>query len=275
MAAMAATERGAQVWDDRRVRMLRELYPHVEQDDELVQELATRLGVSAGALRAHAKRLGLRRLGLRRCAAELRPWDGDEDQLLRDRLGRGDAQDAVVEVARRLRRSPQEVALRDAQLQRARAARIGSWSEAELHTALRLPASRAAAALGRDEQEVRLRRLLCGIQQEAEDQSVSLADAAQLLNLPTESLVEAVLAGTLSASPGRRSSESSPSRLPDEQWVTSEHRLGAWLLADPARATDPHVNHTAVIRLVAACGIATGRRWAAQEPSKCEATRSV
>lgn len=226
-------------WNESQVRELKKVYPHLRTSEQ-VQELARQNGCSTTALHVKAKRIGLERP-----AQDQATFDEGEDALLRRYLTHNDTPQQIREVAERMGRSSTQVRGRWRQLQREQTARVGDWEEKELAAA-----ARGEEVPGRTQAEVRLRLATLGVKT-VPDPLVSLAETADLLQIPLGEIEQAVLEGRLQAAPA----QDSPA-LPDPSWLTTPSRVGAWLVAEPERLP----GGAWLVQAIFSCGVQAGRQ---------------
>lgn len=120
-------------------------------------------------------------------------------------------------------------------LERSRQARVGSWTEKQLHLAL--------SSRGQRSQEELLRPACMGAGEM--DKVLPILEAAELLGFDQEELLEAAERGQLA------------SMVKEGELCTSEARLGAWMIASrkmPSGCAD------AALRMLYLCGFSAGRR---------------
>lgn len=237
-------------WTDEQNRVLRDAYEHLDGREQLAA-LAAEIGVSPDAAHRQAARLGLQRP-----VSATRRFDADQDALLRRcmRLAETPVQ-GFADAASQLQISERDIRARWRILERRRRLRVGDWTEHELSVAVK-----DGQVPGRSADETALRLMSMGVRAVA-DERLTLGDIAGRLGLPAHRLRQAVLAGELAAV---RAPDAGP--LPDPQWVSTERRVGAWLIACPdllAGAAD----HRWALRTVFACGIKVGEAMAANTPA--------
>lgn len=235
------------VWTDEKIARLSRLYPHVRTKDEL-RALAAELGVTDTAARSQAKRMKLRRAP---GPGAQRTWTVDEDAVLRQCVeDAGDEPAGIADAARALRIPEPQVRTRWALLERRRAARVGTWTERELHEAVGdraqgVPVERTAQRLGRDSEDLRLKLLALGVRAEhAAERRLTVGQAASKLGVGVDDLVDAVARGHLSALPATGCPP-----FPCASWVTTDLRLGAYLAAFPERLDLSSADTTFVLRI--------------------------
>jgi len=203
--------------------MIASLYPHLETSEQ-VQALADRIGVVPNALNAEARRAGLTRA--QRPSPHV--FSGDDDALLRRIMSEAsDPVDGIQQAADRLGATRQAVAGRWRKLQRRRRAGVGDWTEQELDQAVK-----HGVVAGRNRDETSLRLLTLGVRS-VEDRLVTLRELAGRGGWDLLDIQQEVVSGRLQAAKPRQASA-----LADGDWVTTERRIGAWLVACPDRAGD-------------------------------------
>lgn len=233
-------------WTADQLDRLRRLYTLVEGDEQIAC-LAGSLGVTVEAMRTQAKRLGLRRPP----QPPAYQFTADDDAKLRR------AMQTAAEPEEGLQRAAQQIGVSAAaadfrwrSLERRRRARVGDWDEQELAEAVQ-----NGAVAGRDSEETSLRLLTLGVRS-AQDRLIDLGEVSDRLHVPFEKIEHAVLAGELHAVRSRTSDA-----LPDRTWVTSEQRIGAWLVAWP-NLLSCSADSTWALRMVFACGARLGETLA-------------
>jgi hypothetical protein len=242
-------------WNDDRLNILHRYYPAVRSAEEL-EQLAGRLGVTVTAMKVKAKREGLRR-----------PRQGSRARLLReedDLVILGAVHDSrrpdVALLARQLNTSPSAVQQRYEELQRRRRARVGDIPERTLSRAVHAVScgdavDDVAAREHADADDLRLKLIGLGVRDQIDaEERITIADAAGRLGVSRDEILQAVLRGELSAT----SPDGSDRGLPDGDWLTSDVRLGAMLVAMPQRLNLKRADPVFVLRLAVATGARIG-----------------
>lgn len=242
------------MWTEERRRTLIDMYPAAVTNDE-VADLASKIGVPEKSLRNEAKRLRLHRAKRPNVG---RPWDADEDALLRRAVRDGGAKPEVfAAVGQQTSRPMRQVAARWQVIDAARERLVGSWTEMELHDVREahhdgLTASQAAVRVGREPSETALRMVQLGLTDR--DETLTVAAAAKHLGLSPMTLASEVVHGRLSAD---RPDGSGP--LAGADWQTSVHRIGAWLIANPDRLDLASATPAFVLRVALSTGLRLGK----------------